>query len=581
MGVKLAETAGFCMGVRRAVDLVLDKARQITPGTIYTYGPLIHNPQTVALLEKRGILPVHSLEEIPSGGDTTLVIRTHGISPEERRKIKAKGLRIVDATCPKVARVQAIIKKYVARGYTIVIVGDAGHPEVNALLGFSAGRGLVVGSKAEAERLPSFERLGIVAQTTQDRDLYGELTRLIKEKSPQALVFDTICDSTERRQGEVKDLASRMDAMIIVGGANSANTRRLAEIAEHQGKPTFYVETAEGLKGQPLGHYRNIGVSAGASTPNWIIDRVVNDITRMQAQWGKKSRSLFHFWLFLVRADIYSALGAGGLYLAGAILQKLEVRFINFLIAALYVYAMHVLNRFTDQKTNIIGSFREEKYLQHESLYIFLAVTTLLAALLLALVQGTQSFFLLFAISLSGVLYNAHFLPSRWRFRSLKELPGSKNISMALAWAMVTVVLPVVGEGFSLSAGLAVAFVFTFALVFIRSVLSDIIDMQNDRLLGRETIPVVLGSQISQRMLKIIWMLLLLLLAVAYPAGWSSSVSIVLIICLFYVLICFKLCDRRAALSSMEVWGLLETNYILAGVSSMLWLTVFRAWHRA
>lgn len=581
MGVKLAETAGFCMGVRRAVDLVLDTARQAGSGTIYTYGPLIHNPQTVALLEKRGILPVDSLDDVPAGSETTLVIRTHGISPEERQNIKAKGIRIVDATCPKVARVQAVIKKHVARGYTIVIVGDEGHPEVTALLGYSAGRGLVIGTKEEAQRLPPKERLGIVAQTTQDQVLYKEITQIIKRKSPRALVFDTICDSTEKRQREVKYLADRMDAMVIVGGANSANTRRLAEIAEQQGKPTFYIETADALKDYPLDIYGSIGVSAGASTPNWIIDRVVNDVTGLQAKRGQKSTSLFNFWLFIVSADIYSALGAGCLYLAGAIMQNLELRISNFLIAALYVYAMHVLNRFTDQKARIIGSFREENYRQHEALYISLAVTSLIFALLLALAQGTGQFLLLFVISLSGVLYNAHFLPSRHRLRSLKELPGSKNMSMALAWAMVTVVLPVVGAGFAFRPGLAVAFVFTFALVFIRSILSDITEMQNDRLLGRETIPVVVGRKKSQLILKIIWVFLLLLLTSAYPVGWSASVSIALIICLFYVLICFKLCDRRAALSSMEVWGLLETNYILAGVSALSWLAINHVWRLA
>jgi 4-hydroxybenzoate polyprenyltransferase len=126
-----------------------------------------------------------------------------------------------------------------------------------------------------------------------------------------------------------------------------------------------------------------------------------------------------------------------------------------------------------------------------------------------------------------------------------------------------------------------VAFVFSFAMVFMRSIFSDIIEMQNDRLLGRETIPVLVGSKTSQRILRVIWAFLLILLASAYPAGWSASVSIVLIICLFYVLICFKLCDRRAALSSMEVWGLLETNYILAGVSALLWLAIHQAWPRA
>ncbi len=560
------------MGVRRAVDRVLDTAREQKSGTIYTYGPLIHNPQTVELLRKRGIEPVGSIADIPTGEDVTLIIRTHGITPEERRQIRAKGIRIVDATCPKVARVQAIIKKYAARGYRIIIVGDKGHPEVAGLMGYTAGRGVVVATEEEAEGLPPAERVGVVAQTTQDLDRYAAIVEIIKRKMPQALVFDTICDSTGQRQSEIKELAAGTDALIVVGGANSANTRRLVEIARQQGKPTFYVETAEELKNLPLDRYQCIGVSAGASTPNWIIDRVLNDITSLQAQGIRKAKKLFNFWLFLIRTDIYSALGAGCLYLAGALIQQLDLQWGNFLMAALYVYAMHVLNRFTDQKTNLIGSFREETYREHESRYYILAVTALVAALLLALNQGLGQFLLLLVMSLLGILYNARLLPRHWRFRSLKELPGSKNVSMALAWAMVTSVMPAVGTHFVRPAPVLVAFSFVFAIVFIRSVLSDILDLQNDRLMGRETIPVIAGRKTVERILRFIWVLLFLLMAVAFPAGWSSSVTWALTICLFYVLICFELCDRRAALSGMELWGLLETSYIIAGLSALLWL---------
>lgn len=579
MGVKLAETAGFCMGVRRAVDRVLDVARR-GQRPIYTYGPLIHNPQTVALLEKRGIMPVDSIAEIPAGAETTLVIRTHGISPVERQQIKARGVRIIDATCPKVGRVQAIIKKYAACGYGIVIVGDAGHPEVTGLLGYAAGRGVVVGMKEEAARLPYMERAVIVAQTTQDVAIYDDIINIIRARMPQALVFNTICDSTGKRQTEIKELAAQMDAIVIVGGSNSANTRRLAGLAEQQGKPTFYIETAEELKNHSWGDYAGIGVSAGASTPNWIIDRVVNDITGFQAHGGGKSRPLFNFWLFLIRTDIYSALGAGSLYLAAALLQGHDAQGVNFGIASLYVFAMHILNRFTDHKINIIGSVREESYQKHEVRYIFLALAALLTALILALVQGAKPFLLLLLLSLAGVLYNAPLLPSRWRFHSLKEIPGSKNVSMALAWAMVTAVLPAVGgAGNALQSAIGVAFAFVFVMVFIRSVFFDILDMQNDRLMGWETIPVVIGRLASLRLLRFLWVLLVVLLTVAFPVGWATSVSWALIICPFYLLICSKLYDRRAAfsLSGMELWGLLETNYIIAGVVGMLWFACVRA----
>ncbi|HOP35517.1 MAG TPA: hypothetical protein PL090_04275, partial [Syntrophales bacterium] len=151
MGVKLARTAGFCMGVRRAVDMVLDIARKGGKGPIYTYGPLIHNPQTIALLKKRGVLPVENLDEIDSG---TIVIRAHGIPPAERSRLKEKGLEIIDATCPKVARVQGIIRKHHGQGHTILILGDRDHPEVTALLGYAGGRGVVINGTEDLRGLP-------------------------------------------------------------------------------------------------------------------------------------------------------------------------------------------------------------------------------------------------------------------------------------------------------------------------------------------------------------------------------------------------------------------------------------------
>src|SRR4030042_1875950 len=274
MGVKLAKPAGFCMGVKRAVDMVIDMARRKGGETIYTYGPLIHNPQTVELLRKRGIVPVRGLEEIDSiPAGAMLVIRAHGISPAERKIIKEKGFRIIDATCPRVGHVQAIIRKHAATGFTILIAGDREHPEVNGLLGFAGGAGIGLGSVAEVEDLPELPKVCVVAQTTTRVGEYAAICRRIRTRFPDAVVFDTICDSTEKRQREIRELAAGTDAIFIVGGMNSANTQRLAELAKLQGKPAFHIETAEELKEIDIEPYRRIGVPAGASTPNWIIDR--------------------------------------------------------------------------------------------------------------------------------------------------------------------------------------------------------------------------------------------------------------------------------------------------------------------
>jgi (E)-4-hydroxy-3-methyl-but-2-enyl pyrophosphate reductase len=577
MNVKLAKTAGFCMGVKRAVDMVIDMARQKGREIIYTYGPLIHNPQTVELLRKRGIIPVGSLNEIdctPAGA--MMVVRAHGISPSERDKIKEKGFQIIDATCPKVAHVQAIIRKHAAAGFTVLIVGNREHPEVNSLLGFAGEAGIILSTPEEVENLPELAKVCVVAQTTQNIDEYAIITRGIRKRFPDAVVFNTICDSTEKRQTEIKALAAGTDAVFVVGGLNSANTRRLAELAKLQGKPAFHIETADELKRIDIESYRRIGVSAGASTPNWIIDRVADHLTGRQGKKEELLRHLFRIWVFAVRTDIYSAAGAGCLSLTAMLLQGLRVNPLYILTASLYVYSMHVLNRFINRKASSISSFREESYLLHERIYVTLAVVSMILALGASLIAGRAPFILLFVISLSGVLYNTNLLPSGWRFQSLKDIPGSKNIATAVAWGAVAALLPRLETGLAPAPGLAVAFFFTAALVFIRSALSDILGIQSDRLIGRETIPVLIGEGRTFLLLQGISGLLFVLLLAASPAGWTTPLSFVLLSSVFYIWICFKLYDRRSAISGVVMEGLLESSYIVAGVSALLWLIAIR-----
>jgi len=501
MGVKLAKTAGFCMGVRRAVDMVLDIAQRKGKENIYTYGPLIHNPQTIEVLRTRGVIPITDVDEIDASSKaSTIIIRAHGISPEERNKIKEKGIRIIDATCPKVAHVQAIIKKHVSMNYTVLIIGDKEHPEVNGLLGYAYGRGIVIGSIDEIENLPRLGNVCVVAQTTQNMDEFIEIVHGIKERFPDTVVFDTICDSTEKRQAEVKSLTAETEAMFIVGGRNSANTKRLAKISERQGKPTFHIETVDELNEIPVSQYHEIGVSAGASTPNWIIDRVVDGIAIRQSEKSKNVRKLFKLWVFTVKTDIYSALGAGCLSLASMLLQRLNVNAINILITSLFVYSMHTLNRIIDRKTStIIGSFREESYRKHEKAYVAAAIISMILVLISSFSVGINAFVLIFCISTFGVLYNTRILPGNWRFNSLKELPGSKNISTATAWAAVAAVLPQVEISLAITPGVIVSFLFTFGIVFVRSAMSDVLDIQSDRLIGRETIPCLLYTSPSPR----------------------------------------------------------------------------------
>ena len=572
--IRLAETAGFCMGVRRAVDMVLDMAQHKGERQIFTYGPLIHNPQTVELLQKRGIIPVKDIEGIEEGA--TVIIRAHGISPQERETLKKKGVLIIDATCPKVGRVQSIIKKHAARDYRIVIVGDTQHPEVDGLLGYAGDSGIVVSSLEDVDRLPAMEKVCVVAQTTQSLDEYRAIVEKIRGRVPETVVFETICDSTEKRQAEIKELACEMDAVFIVGGRNSANTQRLAQISESMGTPTFHIETAGEIRSVSLEKYNRIGISAGASTPNWIIEHVVDTIQNVRL--GADTRgNLFNLWLASVGTDIYSAIGAACLALAAQYLQGVSFSILQLFMAASYVFSVHTLNRFVDrQVSGIRGSFREETYARHARLFIFTAFVAMLLSLGLAYLIGLAPYLMLASVSLVGALYNMRIFPKGWRFRRLRDLPGTKNFFMAAAWALVIAVIPYMKWPLGVSGDMVVAFLFVFSIVFVRSALSDLIEIQSDRLLGRETIPVVIGEEKTRKLLNGISLFLALLLVLSYPFKWTTSLSFMLFPCVFYMWICFELCDRKTALSAAVINGLLETNYVLAGLCTIGWLIILR-----
>jgi (E)-4-hydroxy-3-methyl-but-2-enyl pyrophosphate reductase len=271
MKIHLAKTAGFCMGVERAMNRVMRSVA--AGGCVCTLGPLIHNPQEIERLQKMGVRVVEGAGEI---GDDKVVIRTHGVSPAVRESLRREGARIEDATCPRVARVQGIIKGHAVKGFHTVIVGDPGHAEVVGLLGFTAGRGHVISREEEVKTLPEMDKVCVVSQTTMDRETYVRVSQALTARfGGRCQIFDTLCDSTEQRQEEVKELCRAVDALIVVGGKNSANTARLCTIAEQMNVPAYLVETAAELDLDQLKQYGEVAVTAGASTPTWIIAQVI------------------------------------------------------------------------------------------------------------------------------------------------------------------------------------------------------------------------------------------------------------------------------------------------------------------
>lgn len=269
MTVVRAATLGTCRGVQRALAIV-ERTLADRPGEpVYTLGPLIHNSRVVEEYRRRGVVPVGSLDEVERG---IVIIRAHGIGPEERRACERTGVTCVDATCPDVLKVQDLVRVHAARGDGVVIVGDPAHVEVRGIRGY-APAAVVVSSEADAEAVDLRAPCIAVGQTTFPRDRFLRIARILGRRIPALAVHETSCPATERRQQSLVDLASRVEAIVVVGGRESANTRWLHQVAVATGRPAWLVEGAADLP-EDIGRYRTVGLSAGASTPESLIAEV-------------------------------------------------------------------------------------------------------------------------------------------------------------------------------------------------------------------------------------------------------------------------------------------------------------------
>ena len=281
MEVTVAKSAGFCFGVKRAVDTVY---REIESGEkpVYTFGPIIHNEQVVEDLENRGVQVIHSEDELEGLSGGTVVIRSHGVSRDVCEKIEARGMKIVDATCPFVKKIHRIVDEEGRKGRHVVIIGSADHPEVQGIMGWASGPVTVVHTAEEAESFvpENGKPISIVAQTTFNYNKFKELVEILCKKRYDNSVLNmgdilnTICNATEERQKEAKAIAGEVDTMLVVGGRHSSNTQKLFEICKKECGNTYYIQTPVDLDSEMFQCSSYVGITAGASTPNKIIEEV-------------------------------------------------------------------------------------------------------------------------------------------------------------------------------------------------------------------------------------------------------------------------------------------------------------------
>jgi 4-hydroxy-3-methylbut-2-enyl diphosphate reductase len=506
MKVKVAKTAGFCWGVRRAMDAVLEASAR-KKGKVQTIGPLIHNPQALSLLGQRGVGVIDAPENASYG---TVLVRAHGIPVGELRVLKDrqdKGeISVINATCPEVAKVHGRIKKWSSRGYFTIILGTHGHAESNAHRSFAESGSMVVSSMEEALAVPqeSLKKVLVVAQTTFTAKDFGLIVDAIGRRSQEMIVENTICEDTMRRQEEAERISASVDCVVVVGGKNSSNTKHLAFLAQKNNKPVQFVEEASEID---LGAYRgdeSIGVLAGASTPTWLVDEVVDVLQ----QHGTSPGRLKEFFQEPILMPLLMSSGMSVMTLGIHSWMGIERCWTSvFYVAIVFAYAMamYLATPFLDPfGLGVKGPARARYLTRHKKMMLAAAALALFAAIGLGFKLGIEYASIVAAASALGLSYK---LKTRvfGKELSLRAIPGSKDVLVTLALAIIGLGLPAWHGSHSLqqlwSGRFFCSFLFAASLVFARSITASLADLQRDQILGRETLPILIGRNMSKFMM--------------------------------------------------------------------------------
>jgi len=571
MKVILAKTAGFCWGVRRAMDAVLEASARGERGSVQTLGPLIHNPQALELIKRRGVSVAGNPEAV---GDGTVVIRAHGIPIQELRGLKErqrKGeLDIVNATCPEVAKVHSRIKKWSPKGYFVVILGTHGHAESVAHQSFAEHGSVIVANMEEARSLTDAQlsKALVVAQTTFTVKDFQAISDYIRGRSGACIVENTICEDTWMRQEEAREIAQAVDYVVVVGGKASSNTKHLAELARALGKPVQYVETASEMDLSAFKGMETVGVLAGASTPTWLVEEVVDVL---EQHGGSAHASRFLNEAFAVPMKL--AVGAGFLTMGVCAWAGLPFTWRYPAISAAYALAMYLLTPYLDPLgLGSKGPGRARMLERSRKFMVWTSLAALAVAFVLAATLGLGSILVVGGASLFGLVYKRNLRFGK-TVVSLKSIPGSKDLLVAVALAVVALALPLWHDGRPWDARAWAGVLLVCALVFARTTTYNLRDMQNDQILGRETLPILFGRRVTKILLvACLAGALAATVAVDFvrPGAHPWLTAGILAVCCAYPAVHLWLFQERfsAGKSRMEPW--VETSFYLAGLLALV-----------
>lgn len=494
MNIDIGKFAGFCDGVKYAVENTFSQAAK-SDGDIYVDGHLIHNPQTLDMLENSGVHTYEDKEDISVLDGKTVIIRAHGVSPKRREILSKHAKKIVNLTCKYVAKTQGLVKKYNLLGYRIIVIGNPTHPEIIGVCGF-ADDVYVVYKDSDLDNIPSDEKKTlIVAQTTLQKDIFYNFVSKIKDKyrAFEIIIKDTICEATEQRQNEILDIAKRNDVVLVIGGSESSNTKNLYKIASAI-KPSFYVEYKEDLNNLDLSGYKNIGIMAGASTPDWLIEEVAQTIKDKYAS----PFSVFFSKIFDFLNYGYIFFSVGAFLMSYAIYDILSQSFqyqIGIITASFYLYTS-LINGYSNYTIRISDKKRYMFYDKYKLFFMSVIFISCVSMFYFSHKMSVGILMLTVLSSLLGLGYNMSFkkqpkFDNSLFFKLFKKLIPFKAIVISVA---VTILLN--GSIFILNRNIIkeklFAYLFSasivFIFMFIRQALMEIKFSQSDKIAGAITL---------------------------------------------------------------------------------------------
>ncbi|MDY6935599.1 MAG: 4-hydroxy-3-methylbut-2-enyl diphosphate reductase [Spirochaetota bacterium] len=574
MKISLASNSGFCMGVKNAVLRIVN---EINSGNedISVYGPLIHNPQTIEVLKSRGLITIDNLDAIDN---RTVAIRTHGVTFDIQNEIREKASRCINLTCPRVARVQGIIKRYAQEEYFTLITGDRNHAEVIGLMSYATSGAFIITDIGDIDKIALKEKLILVSQTTFDSMLFNRIELLLKEKFPDIIVFNTICDSTYKRQGDViYAIEHGIDALVVVGGKNSANTKRLAQIGIDQGIKTLHIETEKDLKHHDFNDVIHVLVTAGASTPGWIINNVLDCLYDFKYQKSNIIISLLKRSIeFFVRTNILFAITSFfitcfvQLYLLKAIDYRLS--FLSFF----YFLSVNTISNYSQinyLKTS--NPYKFSLYNKWKKSFLFLSFSSLFISFLLTLnydwpIIVTYVSTLFGLIPLTGIMGN---IIHKTKDGFYQSLYNAQIFITSGIWMVISAILPAMHLGIDLSLTLPLLlFLYTFFLM--RNILLSIISHQGDIIQGKESFPIRQGARIT-RLISIGISAISLIIYVISSLIHSYYIMTFFSFTIIYYCVLLIFFLRLNYLISLKYEFLVELNLLLFIVLYLIAITVY------